>query len=235
MLDLSTIFSISASEAFALLEPLAIFIAVIASFCLFVLFFSSFIARRDFFGVGGRYDEIKEGLPKGPIVAAIEYILFFPIIVFFWAIVFFVMLMFLVPPNQTLEITLAMAIATVGVIRIIAYFSEDYANEMAKLVPLTILVIFMLDVRLFSFGSSIEKLKEAASNPVLWKTLVYFLIFIILMEFFLRLVYAMFSIIAEARQKHAEKEAEHEAAVHATKKSREEQQTREEQAQAKPL
>lgn len=216
-MDWSAVFNISWPEAIELLKPLAVFIGVIAAFCIFVFIFSAFVARRDFFGAGGKYDELKESFPKNPIITAVQYVLFFPIMVFFWAVVFFAMLMFLAPPSQSMQTTLAVAIAAVGVIRITAYLSEEYAAEMAKLVPLTVLVIFMLDVQLFSFWSSLDAIKAAAENPLLWRTLIYFLFFIIAMEFLLRLAYTAVRILVEARQKRAEAEAERQVAHHRAK------------------
>ena len=62
---------------------------------------------------------------------------------------------------------------------------EDLSKDLAKMLPFALLGIFLIDIGFFSWSASWELIREI---PGLWKTMVYYLGFIIALELLLRML-----------------------------------------------
>ncbi|MCK5177030.1 MAG: hypothetical protein KAQ92_04855, partial [Candidatus Aenigmarchaeota archaeon] len=111
-----------------------------------------------------------------------EYIILFPIFTFFWFAVFVVLLSFMAK-GQPLESILLVSIAVVGVIRVTAYYNEDLSKDLAKMLPFALLGIFLVDISYFLFGESFDTIKQI---PEMQGILIYYLVFVVALEFVLR-------------------------------------------------
>ena len=84
-----------------------------------------------------------------------------------------------------------MSAALLGAIRLLAYYNEEVSMEIAKIFPLTILVIFILSPNFFSLDRVLTNLVKI---PELITNILYFLILIVAIELILR----VFNIIGNA-------------------------------------
>ena len=177
-----TFYGLSLQEAMVSWRPLIIFVIGVAIYSIFVFKFYRFLARKKIMELKLSEYELHPGLKK--FLHGLEVIFLFPFIVFFW---FFVMslLLTLISINQTIESILYISVAFVSVVRIAAYYNEDLSKEIAKLIPFALLATFIMDASFLSWGNSFALIGQLF--PV-WMTLEYYLVFVILLEIFLRIV-----------------------------------------------
>jgi hypothetical protein len=95
------------------------------------------------------------------------------------------MLIFL-SKGQTVQQILVISATLMAAIRIISYYDEDAAKETAKLIPITVLGVFLVDPAYYSTAIVIERLY---SIPSLMSLVVSYLFFIILLEWTLRVLH----------------------------------------------
>jgi hypothetical protein len=119
------------------------------------------------------------------IAYIIKYIFLFPIVIFFAFVVIGLLMAFL-SKNHSASNVLLIALALVGAVRISAYYHEDLSKDLAKMLPFALLGVFLIDVSFFSIESSYKIIMDI---HYMWPTLVYYLAFIILLEFVLRIGY----------------------------------------------
>lgn len=180
--SISSLFSgLSVYEGLAVLEPLVIFVIGMVIYSVFVFKFYKFIARRDIFRIskGGSTSFAKK------IAYLIEYIFLFPVIAFFW---FLVISLLLVMLSQILTIgnIFMLSMAVMATIRITAYLSEDLSRDIAKLIPFSLLAVFLLEISNLSINAPLEVVRQL---PSVGSTIIYYFVFIVVLEFFLRIIF----------------------------------------------
>ena len=76
----------------------------------------------------------------GGLIYFLEYLIILPFVVFLW---FGVFTIFLILLTDTLEVNtiLVIGVVIVAAIRMTAYYKENLSKELAKLIPLTLLVV----------------------------------------------------------------------------------------------
>lgn len=157
-----------------------------------ILFFASVLtwyicykqlAKRDLFEipkfeVRTRFMEILDR-----IIYFLKYLVLFPIYSFIWFLIFS-FLLFLLSKSRPIEDILFLGIVLVAVTRMCAYVSHRLAEEMAQLLPLTLVVIFFLEPKAInleigtsSFFVLIQQIPRVAK----------YLLFIVVVEWFLRI------------------------------------------------
>ena len=176
------------NDALDLLGPVAVYILGIIVYSIFVFKFYLFVASRDMFELNiARYSGSRF---RGAHVLyqfsfyALKYIILFPAAAFFWFAVLALILTFLSKEQPFSEILL-MALATVSAIRIAAYYNEDLSRDLSKILPFAVLAIFLIDASFFSISESLDTLKEAEDNT---ENILYYLAFLVVLEFVLRLI-----------------------------------------------
>ena len=87
--------------------------------------------------------------------------------------------------GQTFSETLLIALATVSAVRVTAYYNEDLSRDLAKILPFAVLAVFLIDTSFFSVSQSLDILQEAGDYT---EHIVYYLAFLVLLEFVLRLL-----------------------------------------------
>lgn len=176
------------------IQPLMITLFGIAAYSIFILEFYEFISTRDIFKEESAYAKARqqfrerESVSKifDTLLSVVEYLFLFPLIVFFWAGVFF--LIIVTVSNVNVNIILLTSIAIVGAIRICAYYSRKIAEDVAKLLPLVMLGNFVLDIRVISIPETYATIKTALFNPSFQQLALHYLVFLIILEFFLRIL-----------------------------------------------
>ena len=174
----------SLAEYFTAVKPLAIFIVGIVAYSVFVFKFYKFLAKDDIIELD--HKRYSKGL-KGWVEKAargffyvLQNLVAIPILAFVW---FGVMATFLLilSETHTPNTVILTSIATVAAVRITAYYNENLSQDLAKILPFTILGVFLVDTSLFSLSS----LALIKTLPAFWKEIAYYLIFVIALEFVL--------------------------------------------------
>ena len=123
----------------------------------------------------------------GGLIYFLEYLIILPVVVFLW---FGVFTIFLILLTDTLEVNtiLVIGVVIVAAIRMTAYYKENLSKELAKLIPLTLLVV-AISQGLFNFPKFLEQIQII---PSFISDIWVYLIFIIVLEFILRLLDIIF-------------------------------------------
>lgn len=141
------------------------------------------LARRDLFEIPKLQLNVKFVKTLDRAIYFLKYLLIFPIYSFIWFLVFSFLLHSL-SKSRPVEDILFLGIIVVAATRIGAYVSEKLAEDMAKLLPLTLIAIFLMDpkaITMQTFMSSFNLL--IIQIPRVAK----YLVFIIFIELLLRL------------------------------------------------
>ncbi|MFH1750197.1 MAG: hypothetical protein ABH863_00810 [Candidatus Micrarchaeota archaeon] len=170
---------------------LLILAAAIALYAIIVGMFYKRLSKRELFTrpLGNRGQQMPGGFSR--LIAAIwqliKYAIIFPIITFLWFL-FLATFLFFLSRTHTVENVLVISIAVVIAIRIAAYIDEDISVDLAKMLPLGMLGVFLVDPTVFSKDLLVERLTELARLiPV---SLSYFYV-MILFELFLKVTRAV--------------------------------------------
>ena len=179
--SVQSVSTFSITEAFSTIEPLIFFVIGMAIYSVFVFKFYRFLAKRDIFELNIERYEHKT---FHRFLHVVKCLVLFPLVVFFWFIILSVLLVMISKMGDVVQI-LQISIALVSAIRISAYYNEDLSKDLAKMLPFALLAILILDVYDVAFYSSIDMLRTL---PSLWKTIAYYLMFVILLETVLRIL-----------------------------------------------
>lgn len=118
-----------------------------------------------------------------------EYILILPLVLSFGFSLLAVILVLLTQDLAASQVILV-SVAIVACIRILAYYSEDLSREIAKLLPLTLLAIFLSVPNFFSLERLVSGIAQIGS---LFNQIIYFFMFMISLELVLRILDLLFS------------------------------------------
>ncbi len=109
----------------------------------------------------------------------------------------FSFLLFVLSKSRPIEDILFLGIIVVAATRIGAYVSEKLAEDMAKLLPLTLIAIFLMDPKAITFQTITSSFSVLLGQvPRVAK----YLLFIIAVEWILRLVNRLFSSAKPSKQ-----------------------------------
>lgn len=184
------------SEVWAVLKPLTLLVLELAGYTIFVFAFYRFFGKRDIIKLNLNPDCKPVGKFLRIIFFVIEDILLFPVIVSFWFAMLVVFLA-LLGKNQQPENILLIAIAVVGTTRCTAYFNERLSSELAKLLPLTVFGIYIIDRSFFEMESSLGILRDM---PDQWRLILTYAIFALALEFLLMIGHGMISSLQTRKQ-----------------------------------
>ena len=177
---------IDLAAAYAALQPLALFAVGITAYGVFVLHFYRFLARRDILDLDlSRYDKVTRPLFRKAVIVVfhvLKVLFLFPLFVFFW---FLVMagLLFLMGKNQSIDSVMLAAMGVVAAIRISAFYSTTLSTDIAKVLPLGLLSIILIDNPLLRTSDPIESIEQAALRL---DTMIYYLCGVVALELLLR-------------------------------------------------
>jgi len=161
-----------------LILPLLIYAITIAVYGIFIWAMYKSLSKRDIFKL--EIDQKKRW--KSVAGYIVKYLILFPIFVFIWFSFLTIILAFL-SKSQSVEEILLISMSIIAAVRITSYYKEEIAIEIAKILPIAVLGIFIVDPHFITLGIVIERLSQLPGMVVLLFN--YFLITIIL-EFLLR-------------------------------------------------
>jgi hypothetical protein len=172
-------------EFYNAVKPLSIFIIAMVLYAIFVFKFYTFISRRDILKM--KDHEKQQGFFKflAKISShAVQNLVLIPILVFFWFAIIAGLIM-VMARNHTPQTVMTAALAIVATIRITSYYKESLAEDLAKTIPLAMLAVLIVDIGYFSFDNT---LALAEQIPLYWKTLVYYMVLVVIIEFVMRVI-----------------------------------------------
>ena len=175
------------AEAITVLKPLIFFVFGMSVYAIFIFNFYKFVGRKDLFEFDlSRYQQSKHpSLRMACHFAAYvgKYLILFPLVAFAWFAILTTLLAFLAS-GQTIDEILLIAMAVLSAIRVTAYYNEDLSRDLSKILPFALLGVFLIDLSYFSLSTSFTALLGALLS---WKTVVYYLGFMIGLEFVMRI------------------------------------------------
>ncbi len=181
----------SISNYISTITPLVIFILGISIYAFFVFKFYRFLARRDILKLKrGKYYEGLEGVIKKffeTILYVLENLVLIPLLVFFWFAILAALILVLTK-TQNLDTILLSSMAIVAAVRVTSYYKEDLSRDLAKMIPFALLGIFIIDLSYFSVESSLALAKQI---PLFLDKVVFYLLFVVIVEFVLRIIFAI--------------------------------------------
>ena len=203
-MDINSLFptELGIDDALQLLWPAVVYVFGMAAYAIFVFRFYRFLASRDMFAswtcpsMRSRATGGCEAFFRLVLYGA-EYIILFPAFAFFWFAVLTVILA-LLSRDRAFSDILLIALATVGAIRVTAYYNEDLSKDLAKILPFAVLAIFLIDGYYFDTHQSLNVLNEATDHS---ERILYYLVFLIALEFALRLVSAVARLLGFRRRR----------------------------------
>jgi hypothetical protein len=187
---------------------LLLIVLLVVSFSIFIWKFYRFISTKNIIELNlNQYNRTEHPLFAKLIAGTfylLEYIIILPFIIFFWFSIFTLFLIFL---TESLEISSLLLISAVIIasIRMISYYKEDLAKDLAKLIPFTLLAVSILNPKFFS----VERIfNQFAELPNFFSEIFVYLIFIIILEMILRFFDFIFSLFELEREKEVEERIE---------------------------
>jgi hypothetical protein len=126
------------------------FIAGIATYSLFVWFFYRFISKRAaLVEIIRRFDKRENRSRTTIIIHSIIYIILFPIIIFVW-FTFLAFFIYIIAEGMPFHIAIFVSMTIIAVVRILSYYKEDAAKEVAKMIPYAILSFLLTSVAIYA-------------------------------------------------------------------------------------
>lgn len=120
----------------------------------------------------------------------LEYILILPFLIFFWFSIFTIFLIFLTD-DISLDALLIISATVIASIRMVSYYKENLAKDLAKLLPFTLLAVSILNPNFFDINRIFSHLSEISG---FFNEIIIYLVFIISLEIILRFFDFVFSL-----------------------------------------
>jgi hypothetical protein len=172
-----------------ILEPLIGLIIGMAVYGIIVFRFYKLLAKRDLFTLNLEKHNSSKHSSFGKAIEStlylFKYLLIFPIITFLSFVALAILISF-ISTSSSVEHIFLISMAVIGSVRACSYYSEYLAEDMAKLLPFTLLAIFLADISTFSISKVTNTLM---SIPSYYMLLAHYLGFAILLELVMRLLY----------------------------------------------
>ncbi len=175
------------TEAVAVLTPAAVYVGHVAvlSFVIFNLY--RYMSRRDIFRLDlSRYEQSRYPVLRRTLQVVFyiaKYVLLFPIFAYFWFGLLVATVAFLHKTKPADELLLV-AMAVLSSVRVACYYNEDLARDIAKMLPFSLLGVFLIDFGQFDPVESADLLGRLGEH---WEDVFYYWVFVVLLELLLRL------------------------------------------------
>lgn len=193
---------------------LLILVLLIVLYSIFIWKFYKFISTKNFLGLNlNRYNRSQNPMFTKLLAGAfyfLEYIIILPFLIFFWFSIFTFFLIILTATKEISQI-LVISAAVIAAIRMTAYYKQNVSEEIAKMLPLTLLAVIVLNPNNFSEAQYIERILTHLSQiPDFFGQIIYYLGFMIGLEIILRFFDFIFSLFGLEEETEEKKEGEKE-------------------------
>lgn len=176
---------------------LFLLVLLIFIYSLFIWKFYKFIAEKNIFGLHlNKYNKSEHPLFTKLVAGGlyfVEYIIILPFLIFFWFAIFTFFLIILTEEGEVGTILLISAVV-IAAIRMAAYYQRSLAEEIAKILPFTLLAISVLNPVFFSKEFIVRITSRLGEVSTFFSEIIGYLLFIIVLEIILRLFEFLFSL-----------------------------------------
>jgi hypothetical protein len=171
--------------------PLAAYIGAIVVFSVFIFTFYKFFARKEMFEL----NLTQYNLSRHPFLSTVyhvflyllEYAIIFPLVTFAWFLLISISIG-IVTENVNPERVFFISMAVAGAVRMTSYYHQNLSEDLAKTLPMALLGVFIVQSDVMSYQNSLDVIKAL---PVYIPMLLYYLAFVVLLEFSLRITHAI--------------------------------------------
>lgn len=171
-------------------------VLIILLYSIFIWKFYRFISRKNIIGLNlSQYNKTQHPvLDKilAGVLYFVEYIIILPFLIFFWFAIFSLFLMFLTEGTSTANILIFSA-TVIAAIRMAAYYREALAQDLAKMLPFTLLAVSIVNPDLLLTGSRIFTYVTEISG--FFDSIFIYLVFIVAIEIILRFFEFIFAVL----------------------------------------
>ncbi len=200
--------------AFQSFINLFLLVLVIFVYSLFIWKFYKFIAEKNIFGLDlNKYNKAEHPfltkLTAGGLYL-VEYIIILPFLIFFWFAIFNFFLILLTDEAIGVSTILVISAVVIAAIRMASYYQKGLAEEIAKILPFTLLAISVLNPSFFSKEFIIRITSRLGEISSFFQEILIYLAFIIILEIILRVFEFLFSLfgIEEIKEEEIKEETE---------------------------
>ena len=191
---------------------LFLLVLLIFVYALFIWKFYKFIAEKNIFGLDlNKYNKSEHPLLTKLAAGGLyflEYIIILPFLIFFWFAIFTFFLILLTEEGIEVGTILLISAVVIAAVRMAAYYQRGLAEEMAKILPFTLLAIFVLNPQFFTVGFLSRIISSINEIPSFLSAIIGYLAFIITLEIILRLFEFLFSLFGIDEEEIKPKEEE---------------------------
>ncbi len=179
---ISNIFNINTTNIITLL----IFTAIIIIYAVFIFYFYKFLAKKNIISLNlNQYNRTENPFFTklfAFIFYILEYIIILPVVTIFWFAIFSILLL-VMAKTMTAATIILLSAALIASVRVTAYINQNLSQELAKIVPFTLLALALTQPEFFNFSLLLERITQI---PALLTYVPYYLLFIIALELILR-------------------------------------------------
>ncbi len=133
--------------------------------------------------------EDEQGRVRSSFWGWLRYIFLFPVVSFAFFLLLSLALLFLSDEGQAPLEVYMLSMAILAAVRVAAYFSEAASHDLAKLLPLGLLGVFLVRFEYAGLAATAKRLLDAVENLDL---LIAFFVVVLALEYSLRLLRAIF-------------------------------------------
>lgn len=163
------------------ITPLLVYSFLLALYAAFLWYFYKSVSKRDLL----KLNLDKKHSWKNSFIYVVKYLFTFPVLTFLWFFGLSVTL-FLLSKSQETTAILTISMGLVAAARITAYYKEGASEEIAKILPLGVLAIFIVDPTYFSLELTVRHFYDLSGLAPL---LINYLFFAVILELILRIVF----------------------------------------------
>ena len=172
---------------------LIVYTAGMVLYSFFVWKFYRFVSRREIIPINlEKYSSEGKRSPLRIGAYISSYMILFPFFLFLWFFAYSFFIYFLARDIPTGTVLL-ISITVIAAIRVTAYYKEDLARDLGKLLPFSLLAIFLTSSAFFSDTNNFFSLDDLGERfneiPLLSMEIFKFIIYAIFVETFLRIVF----------------------------------------------
>lgn len=137
--------------------------------------------------------EDEEGVERSGIAGWLSYVTLFPFVSFAFFLLLSIALLFLSEEGQSALEVYTLSMAIVAAVRVAAYVSESASVDLAKLLPLGLLGVFLVRFEFTGLFAAFDQLTRALENL---DVLLAFFVVVLVLEYSLRFLRAIWIAIA---------------------------------------
>lgn len=167
----------------------------IVSYVLFAFTSSKYLARKNIFGLNlNQYNKSTHPILSkmyGLFLYTLEYLVILPAFIILWFYLLAAFLSLFLAGTSASLILLMAATLTVSV-RILTYINEGMAHDVSKVVLLVFIAFSIISPQFSDINATIAVISQI---PSILNHILYYLIFVLLLEFLMRIVYISYIFI----------------------------------------